>query len=93
MTKNIFSGIILENITRPLAEIIILMLTLDPNISRIVLTGGVVDSFGGYYISYLIENLKKIKMYMMDKYSDTYFEDIICLLEENIHANLIGSTY
>lgn len=81
---------ILDSLTYPLAQMIIYMLTIDSEIDKIVITGGVVHSIEEEYIRSLLKNLRKIGIYQMPNQSK-FFETMIQIGENDDNSGLIGA--
>lgn len=81
---------LLNAVTYPLADMIIHMLTIDSEIEKIILTGGVVHSIEKAYIRSLTANLKKIGMYQVSDPS-LFFKEIITLGVDDDRSGLLGA--
>ena len=80
-----FSGELLDGFTKPVADLVAVMLTVDPLIERIFLVGGVVNALSPHYRTSLIRNVIASKMYVYSVH-DTDFAD------RTIHEGGLGDT-
>ncbi len=51
-----FAEVVLQQVTQPLAKTIIYQLTFDPEVKKIILVGGVVNSLHPHFYNALIDN-------------------------------------
>lgn len=84
-----FGFILLKQITRPLAEIIIYHLTFSPEVHTLVLTGGVTHSLHPYYLNALLSNLEEMGLYQIS--DPDYFRKRITVSADNHQTNLLGA--
>jgi 2-epi-5-epi-valiolone 7-kinase len=82
---------ILHCFTRPLAQILIFLFTIDPTIEKVVFTGGVIDSLGEYYMKSLLSNALEIGLYQVTNRDPSYFQRRIAMSSMEDHAGLIGA--
>jgi glucokinase len=64
---------LLDAFTRPVAQVLLYQATLDPEVDRTVLTGGVVDSLGDCYLASLHRNLTHDGLYLISERDPGYF--------------------
>jgi glucokinase len=84
------AGTLLDAVTLPIAQMIISMLTIDPEIDKVILTGGVVHSIEKQYLQSLLSNLSAIGMYQMSDQAD-FFANIIELGINDDNSGLLGA--
>lgn len=82
---------ILRSVTKPIAELLLTVFTVDPEIERVVLTGGVVHSLGKFYKDSLIEALEKQGMYQITYREPDFFKKRICLGKKDDLSGLLGA--
>lgn len=88
--NDVFALEILDAVTFPIADMIIHMLTIDPEIEKIVMTGGVVHSIERQYIQSLLKNLEQIGLYQVPD-QPTFFRKIIELGLNDDNSGLLGA--
>lgn len=81
---------ILNATTYPLAQVVVQMLTIDPEIDKILMTGGVVHSIEQEYIESLLQNLYKMGMYQVTD-PHNFFKKRIELGIGDDNSGLIGA--
>lgn len=81
---------ILDQVTFPLAEMIINTLTIDAEIEKIIMTGGVVHAAEGHYMKSLLTNLEKIGLYQNSN-PITFFKKTVKLGVNDDNSGLIGA--
>lgn len=86
-----FAISMLDAVTLPIARYIVTMLTLDPDINRIILTGGVVHSVEDTYLESLNGNLSSIGMYQITNRDPEYFVKRIEVGYPDDNSGLIGA--
>lgn len=84
---------ILRAITLPIAEAIKWHFMLDPEIDRLVLTGGVCFLLRDYYLESVLENLAALEFYPMGRDAESFWSDHIMLGPVSDDAGLIGAAY
>jgi 3-dehydroquinate synthetase/predicted NBD/HSP70 family sugar kinase len=82
---------LLEAITRPLASMLLTMLTVDPQIEKIHLTGGVARTLGLAYTDCLRRQMELIGLYQISSHDPHYFATLIQSDQHDDHAGLIGA--
>ncbi|MCA8958489.1 MAG: ROK family protein [Planctomycetes bacterium] len=75
---------------RPLAEVLVGMLTHDPELDPIVLVGGVALSPGGAFLDVLCAELDRLGLYQVTERDPTYFRRRLRLGREDDDSGLIG---
>lgn len=86
-----FAKNILNTITKPLADMLLLIFTLDPQIEKVIFTGGVIHSLKKHYIHSLLYNLNKIGMYQITSRDPKFFEKRLFISKNDDKSNLIGA--
>lgn len=81
---------ILDAVTYPVAQMIINILTIDSEIEKIIMTGGVVHCIEEQYRQSLLKNLRKIGLYQVPDQSE-FFEMMIEGGENDDNSGLIGA--
>jgi 3-dehydroquinate synthetase/predicted NBD/HSP70 family sugar kinase len=64
---------VLDAATQPLARLLVHLLTFEPEVERIVLAGGVVESLGERYRESLLQNMQAVGMYLISEGEPGYF--------------------
>ena len=88
-----FSKKILKAITLPIAEAIKWHFMLDPEIDRLILTGGVCFQLRDHYLGSVLENLAALEFYPMGRDAESFWADHIMLGPVSDDAGLIGAAY
>lgn len=86
-----FAKNILNAVTKPLADMLLLTFTLDPQIEKVIFTGGVVHSLKKHYIQSLLHNLNEVGMYQIISRDPKFFEKRLFLSKNDDKSNLIGA--
>jgi threonine dehydrogenase-like Zn-dependent dehydrogenase/predicted NBD/HSP70 family sugar kinase len=86
-----FAARVLETVTLPLAEILLTMLTLDPEVDRIILTGGVVHSLAPHYMVSLLRNLERLGLYQISDREPRFFQERLYVGQSDDMAGLLGA--
>ena len=84
---------ILQAITLPVAEAIKWHFMLDPEIDKLILTGGVCFLLRDVYLASVIENLASIEFYPMNCDAESFWADRVILGPVSDDAGLIGAAY
>ncbi len=84
---------LMQAFTLPIAESIKWHVMLDPEIDKLILTGGVCFKLQDYYLSSVLENLKALDFYPLDRNADTFWANRITLGPISDDAGLIGAAY
>ncbi len=87
------SKMLLKSITLPVAEAIKWHFMLDPEIDKLILTGGVCFSLRDFYLSSVIENLSAFEFYPLTSDVETFWADRVILGPISDDAGLIGAAY
>lgn len=82
---------LLDAVTRPVADMLRHLLTFDPEVDRIILTGGVVHGLGPLYLASLYHHLDTVGLYQISNYDPGYFERRIRLGRADDAAGLLGA--
>lgn len=81
---------VLDAVTFPIADMMIHMLTIDPEIEKIVMTGGVVHSIERQYIQSLLKNLEQIGLYQVPN-QPAFFRKVIEVGVNDDNSGLLGA--
>lgn len=73
-SDDVLATSILDSVTLPVAEILIQIFVIDPEIEKIILTGGVAKSIGFKYLNSLIQHLERIGIYEISKRDPLFFK-------------------
>ena len=84
---------ILNAITLPIAEAIKWHFMLDPEIDKLILTGGVCFALGDIYLSSVLENLASLEFYPMGSDAELFWAEHVMLGPVSDDAGLIGAAY
>ncbi|NTF59382.1 ROK family protein [Agrobacterium rhizogenes] len=84
---------ILNSATRPLAGILATILTHDPLIDRIVLTGGVVNALGERYINSLNQQFADIGLFQVTEQEPDFLRRRLHVTRNDDLAGLMGAAY
>jgi 3-dehydroquinate synthetase/predicted NBD/HSP70 family sugar kinase len=90
---DVFSHKILRAVTAPLAEAIKWHFMLDPEIEKIILTGGTCFSLGDSYLSAILENLCSSEFYPLSVDQETFWSDRVVMGPCTDDAGLAGAAY
>lgn len=82
---------ILDAIIKPLAEFFRVMLTLDPELDRIVLTGGLLQFLHPFYFDGLLRSLERDGLYILTDLDPGYFSRRLFLVPEAEEAGMLGA--
>lgn len=80
--------LLLDAVTRPVAHVLLYQATLNPQVIRTVLSGGVVTAFGDDYLRSLLANLADMELYGV---APDYFPDRIALASPDGFSALRGA--
>lgn len=86
-----FAYEILHSVTKPIADFIVNLFTVDPLTNKVILTGGVAHSLGDVYVSSLLKNLNKIGMYQITNKDSNFFKKKIVLGKDDDNSGLVGA--
>lgn len=81
---------VLDQVTLPIAEMIIYMLTIDAEIEKIIMTGGVVHAAEELYMKSLLANLEKVGLYQTSNPSN-FFKETVKLGVNDDNSGLLGA--
>jgi 3-dehydroquinate synthetase/predicted NBD/HSP70 family sugar kinase len=84
---------LLRAVTAPVAEAIKWHFMLDPEIDKLILTGGVCFLLGDFYLSSVLENLRTIEFYPLTSDGESFWADRVILGPPSDDAGLIGAAY
>ncbi|MFQ6327057.1 ROK family protein [Nocardia sp. CWNU-33] len=73
----------LDSVTAPLARALLYLLTFDPRIDHVFLSGGVVDTLADHYMNSLYRCLEADGLYLVSTHQPTVFRDRISRLESD----------
>ena len=84
---------LLDAITLPIAEAIKWHFMLDPEIDKLILTGGVCFLLRDFYLSSVIENLRGLEFYPLMSDAESFWRNRVILGPISDDAGLIGAAY
>jgi len=84
---------VLKAVTLPVAEAIKWHFTLDPEIDKLILTGGVCFLLGESYLDAVLENLSESGFYPLASGGESYWAERVILGPCSDDAGLIGAAY
>jgi 2-epi-5-epi-valiolone 7-kinase len=90
---DLFAMSILDSVTQPIAKKLIDLWTFDPEVERVILTGGVIYTLDNYYLESLIKNLQAIGLYQVSKCDDSFFRQRILIGMHDDESGLIGAAF
>jgi len=82
---------VLRCFTRPLAEVLTWLFTIDPAIDRVIFTGGVVESLGESYMESLLNNALDLGLYQVTNRDPAYFCRRVVMAATEDRTALIGA--
>jgi 3-dehydroquinate synthetase/predicted NBD/HSP70 family sugar kinase len=88
-----FSKKLLKAFTLPIAEAIKWHFMLDPEIDKLILTGGVCFRLGDFYLSSVLENLCMLGFYPLASDPSAFWADRVIMGPLSDDAGLIGAAY
>lgn len=86
-----FAVNILDAVTSPLARIFIHLFTIDPEIERVILTGGVVHTLQNRYLDSLLKQLSAIGLYQISSQNPNFFRDRFQIELVDDNSGMIGA--
>ena len=86
-----WTSTILNAVTKPIARHIVNLLTLDPDVNRIIMTGGVVHSIEREYMGSLFRNLDTMGMYQISNRDASFFSKRIEVGQPDDNSGLLGA--
>jgi 3-dehydroquinate synthase len=84
---------LLKAITLPIAEAIKWYFIVDPEIEKLILTGGVCFLLRDFYLSSILENLSALEFYPLISDTERFWADRVILGPRSDDAGLIGAAY
>jgi 3-dehydroquinate synthetase/predicted NBD/HSP70 family sugar kinase len=84
---------LLHATTKPLADLLRTYLTFDPEIERIILTGGVVQALDPHYLVSLIGHLERDGLYQVTTRDPLFFRNRIGLGSRDDDSGLLGAAH
>lgn len=90
---DVLSKKILKAVTVPIAEAIKWHFMLDPEIDKLILTGGVCFLLGDFYLSSVLENLKEFEFYPLSSDGESFWAERVVLGPASDDAGLFGAAY
>lgn len=88
---DIISNEILCSITDAIIEVLVCALVVDPEISKIIITGGVTKTLHRYFIDSLNKSFHKVGMYQVSNRFPNFLSDMWIVSEDNDVDGMIGS--
>lgn len=85
------AGEVLDCLTKPLAEALIFMFTIDPTIEQVLFIGGVVRSLGARYLESVLQNACRMGLYQVSNRDSSYFHRRVVLGSAGDDAGLMGA--
>lgn len=82
---------ILDAFTKPIANFLITSFTIDPEIEKVILTGGVTHAFGNDYLKSLLRQLNGMGLYQITNHDPKIFEKRLSLGNNDDRSGLIGA--
>ncbi|QRK10072.1 ROK family protein [Archangium violaceum] len=86
-----FARRVLEDLTRPLAEVLLHQFTLDPDVERVVLTGGVLHGLAPHYLDVLLAQLERLGLYQLSAREPGFFRTRLVTGQDDDQAGLLGA--
>jgi glucokinase len=86
-----FALSLVSHLTRPLADLLLCQLTFDPEIERIIITGGVVHGLGHNYFESVLAHLDRIGLYEVSARAPAFFRERLELGLADDSAGLMGA--
>jgi predicted NBD/HSP70 family sugar kinase len=83
---------ILHAITLPIAQMIVSILTIDPEIEKIIITGGVVHRIEQQYLESLLSSLNETGIYQIANH-DTFFRNVVEIGSNDDNSGLLGAAF
>lgn len=82
---------ILHSVTKPLAKLLLVAFTLDPEIEKVIFTGGVIHTLGKHYMQSLLHQLNETGMYQITNQEPKFFEKRLFIGNDDDKSSLIGA--
>lgn len=86
-----FAISILHAVTKPLAELLLVTFTFDPETEKVIFTGGVTHALGKHYMQSLLHQLNETGMYQITNQDPKFFEKRLFLGKDDDKSSLIGA--
>lgn len=86
-----FAKGILDAVTKPIAELLLIIFTLDPEIEKVIFTGGVTHALKTHYLNSILYHLNKTGMYQITNQDRKFFEKRIFIGKDDDKSGLIGA--
>ncbi|MFD3510995.1 ROK family protein [Nocardia sp. NPDC058666] len=80
---NAYATTFLDSVTAPLAKALLYLLTIDPRIDHVFMSGGVVDTLTDHYMNSMYRCLEADGLYLVSTHQPTVFRDRISRLESD----------
>jgi 3-dehydroquinate synthetase/predicted NBD/HSP70 family sugar kinase len=88
---NTFARDILDSVTLPLANTLLSLFTIDPEVECVILTGGVINTLGDTYIETLLHHLETAGLYQISRRDPSFFRTRIRVGDPDDNAGLLGA--
>ncbi|MGW8631420.1 ROK family protein [Streptomyces sp. NPDC055793] len=82
---------LLDAVVRPLAQSVISLLTVDPEVARVVVTGGVPRTLGRHYQDALLRSLTSLGLYLTSDHDSSYFSETVEFADSEDDAGMHGA--
>ncbi|MGL6312740.1 ROK family protein [Vibrio sp. WXL103] len=82
---------LVREIVRPIAKIILYQMTLVPQTSKIILSGGVVKYLSDFYIECLLEQIEDLGFYQILEREPNYFRNLITIDHSSDNTGMLGA--
>ena len=86
-----FAKKIVDVVTKPIAELLLIIFTINPEIEKVIFTGGVTHSLKKHYLSSILYHLDKIGMYQVTIKDRNFFKKRIFIGRDDDKSGLIGA--
>jgi 3-dehydroquinate synthetase/predicted NBD/HSP70 family sugar kinase len=84
---------LLDAVTLPIAEAVKWHFMLDPEIDKLILTGGVCFLLRDFYLSSVMENLRALDFYPLKSDAESFWRERVILGPISDDAGLVGAAY
>jgi 3-dehydroquinate synthetase/predicted NBD/HSP70 family sugar kinase len=91
LRNDVFAISILDAVTLPIAHILLSLFTLDPEIERVIFTGGVIHRLAEKYMNSLLSHLDTMELYQISANDPSFFRQRIQAGTLNDDAGLLGA--
>lgn len=89
--KSQFADDVLDAVTLPVAQMILALFTIDPEVELVILTGGVVNIFRDEYLARVLRHLERVGLYQTSQYNPAFFQRRIIRGQPDDTAGLAGA--